>query len=208
MKKKVGLALSLVLALGLVVGGTLALFSSNTNTLKNTFTVGTGVSLDIKEPTWDGEDFDGTTTLPEDQWGKNQATEFSPLDAINKDPQVKNTSDKVNVFAAVEITYTNDKTSAPMDYATLSALATVDFNTTDWEIVQVGNKTVAYYKTALAPGEKTNPVFTKVTIGKDVDENSPNFTINATGYAVQEQGDESIANIKAVINASFDSLTK
>lgn len=203
MKKKIGVGLSLVLALGLVIGGTLALFSNSTATVENTFTVGNGVSLELKEPSWDGNGFTGETTAPPTTLGKETATNFSPLDVIVKDPQVKNTSDKVNVFAAIEISYENTKTNKEMSYADLSAIATIDFNATEWTIEQKGNKTIAYYKGALAPGEKTAPVFSKVTIGKDVDENSPSFDISVKGYAVQESGAATEANIKAVINGEF-----
>lgn len=203
MKKKIGLGLSLVLALGLVIGGTLALFSSSTATLDNTFTVGTGVSLELKEPSWDGSGFTGETTTPPSVLGKDTATNFSPSDVITKDPQVKNTSDKVSVFAAIEITYENTKENKPMSYAELATIATIDFNGTNWTIEHVGNKTIAYYKGALAPGDKTEAVFNNVTISKDVDETSPSFDISVKGYAVQESGAATDANIKAVINGEF-----
>lgn len=165
--------------------------------------IGLGLSLELKEPSWDGVGFTGETTTPPSVLGKDTATNFSPLDVITKDPQVKNTSDKVNVFAAVEITYKNTKENKAMSHAELAAIATIDFDSANWTIEHVGSKTIAYYKGTLAPGEKTEPVFSKVTISKDVDETSPSFDISVKGYAVQESGAETDANIKAVINGKF-----
>lgn len=202
MKKKLTLGICLVLVLGLAVGGTLALFNTQTDVVENTFTVGSGVDIDIKEPAWDGSDFDGTYIPPTgEELGKDTATNFGPTDVINKNPQVKNNSDDISIFAAMEIVYSDGITS----YDDLANFATIDFNTNDWEFN--ATHTVAYYKHALAKGEKTKPVFNTVTIAESADASTlKGFKISVKGYAVQKSGEATIANIKAMLQSEFSNL--
>lgn len=202
--KKFILGLSLVLVLGVAVTGTLALFSSKTNAIDNTFTMGEGVSAELKEPGWDGIEFGtSTATNPNDPTlGKNVAKEFEPGEIIAKNPQIKNTSKTTKVVTAVAISYGGDTN----DYTALSSFATIDFNETNWEFNT--NRTVAYYKGTLAPGGKTEPVFNNVTIKKEATTDTlKNFVITVQGFVVQEDTTGG-ATAKSTLNAVYPELNK
>lgn len=199
--KKLVLGLSLVLVLGLAVTGTLALFSNTTTEVTNTFTMGEGVSAELKEPSWDGVCFtDETCTPTTGELGKDTAGAFEPMDIITKDPQVKNTSKDTNVVVAVEITY-----GKVGSYAELLKFATIDFSN-DWEFN--ATKTVAYYKGTVAPNAKTTPVFTNVTINADATSSTlKDFDIVVKGYVVQEDKTAG-ATVKNTINSVYPALNK
>lgn len=75
----------------------------------------------------------------------------------------------------------------------MNKFADVDWNTKDWTFN--ADYTVAYYKKAVNGGEKTTPVFNKVTIKKgathptginaNTETNMHNFEIKLKGYLTQ-----------------------
>ena len=198
--KKILAGLSLLLIVGLAVGGTLALFNAKTDQLENTFTVGEGIKLELKEPTWNGETFTDEVApdIDNELLGKTIATQFAPGENIPKNPMLKNTSKEVTVYAAMTIDYG----SGIKSYADLEKFATINFNTTDWEFND--NKTVAYYRNKLAVNGKTNPLFTQVSISELANSNNMvDFNINVKGYAVQAVDQ---TDARAAINAEFKEL--
>ena len=182
---------SLALVGAISIGATLAYLSAQTNPMTNTFTAldeGKGLSIQLREPAWDGYDFgeymagdknpDGQTAESADPTlGINEAKNFAPGSTAAKNPQVKNTSTQ-DVWVALTI----DASALP-EY--------VDINGWDksaWKIVDNQDGTyVAYYNTKLAPESKTNAVFESVSIASTVSEveEVPSYNIVIKAYAIQ-----------------------
>lgn len=186
--KKTILALSLAAVLGL--GGTLAYMSSTTNDKQNIFTVGAAISGELREPTWDGDNFtneDNQVVVDTDNLGKDKAVEFVPNRVINKDPAVANTSEGTEAYIGVTIAYTGATSKADLE-----TFATVNWNTTDWDFNE--DYTYAVYKNPVAAGAKTTPLFTTVTINEDATSATmKNFDITLKGYLVQSEGFDTAA---------------
>ncbi|WP_195268138.1 hypothetical protein [Eubacterium sp. 1001713B170207_170306_E7] len=119
MKKKqisilVGIAVTAVVA----IGATLAFLHSTTETKTNTFSSDKNISIQLREPAWDGYGFDskvepdGSSANPEYQGDKllgvNEAKAYVPGQTIYKNPTVKNSGDKnngVNAYVAIKVQY-------------------------------------------------------------------------------------------------------
>lgn len=209
-KKMLTVLTCVVLMAVLFIGGTFALLSAQTDKKTNTFTVGKGISGELKEPEFDGDDFtdEDNKVKPEGDLGKDLALEFVPSREIPKDPAVANTSDETATWVAVTIEYTygtDDKgDSIPATYDKVfgtTGFATVDLNTTDW--IFSADKKVAYYKTVVDAGKKTATLFNTVKIKdnatleeqKDTDGNvtmiaMDNFDIIIKAYLVQAEGSD------------------
>lgn len=158
------IAVSLVTVVG--IGGTLAYLSAATDTKTNVFTMGAGIEGDIDEPNWDPK----------------EAVEYTPGKIIAKDPIILNESADTTdpAFVGAVLTYqvadgTNadgttkwaDTTFADLDqFINIQSgnPLTAGFNTTDWEFS--ADHTKAYYKTKLAAGAATAPIFDAVEIDK------------------------------------------
>lgn len=207
MNKKTKLGLSLALVGILATGGTYAYLQFQTDPVKNTFTFGDNVNGEIKEPNWDGVCFTGEACDIEGT-GKKDAESFTPGQEIAKDPQLKNTS-TVPAYVAVKIEYKGTEEDPTVDsYQKLNKFAEIDWNTKDWTFNE--DHTLAIYNKKLEKGEKTTPVFNKVTIKADAvhpgtDENAENvmhhFEINVKGYFAQadNMGDKnSVEAVKEV----------
>lgn len=208
-KKILVTLLSAGLLVAVTIGGTLAYMQAQTEKKTNVFTVGEGLSGELKEPEWDGIEF-GQTNPPagadkDATLGKNLAVKFVPGRVIPKDPQVKNTSEGTTAWVAVTIAYENAANSK----AAIEKFATIDWNTTDWAFNE--DHTVAYYKTAVASEEKTAPLFTKVTIKEEAntkqgdDLEMKNFDIVLDGYLVQQEGFE---NAETAMKAAYENIFK
>lgn len=198
-KLKTGIvAVSLIAALG--IGGTLAFLSASTQEKENVFTMGEGITGELKEPTWDNDNFTADAlkvAVDTSKLGKNSATKFTPGRVILKDPAVANTSEETPAYVGITIAYGGVST-----WQALNEFADVDWNTTDWTFND--DYTRAILKEDLAAGEKTPTLFNKVTI-KDsavadedkADETHPlmqNFEITLNGYLVQSENSKTPAN--------------
>ncbi len=120
MKKKTIITIGMTaLLLTAVIGTTLALLSARTDEKKNVFSVGQGITGELKEPMWDGENFTdtnntgegvisnkvvGVPAAGEQKLGAEIAKSYYPGSSIPKDPAVANTS-KVDTWIAVTIDY-------------------------------------------------------------------------------------------------------
>lgn len=186
-KKKIVTAIaSLALVGAISIGATLAYLSAQTQTMKNTFTApGTNLSIELREPAWDGYNFgegtnpDGTTANPsyagDETLGITEAANFAPGSVVAKNPMVKNTSTQ-DVWIAVVV----DKTDLP-DYVDIA------WNNTNWTIADTtGDKVIAYYNTTKAANEATEAVFTQVSIANTVSSiTASSFDISVKAYAIQ-----------------------
>ncbi|MEG2800930.1 MAG: SipW-dependent-type signal peptide-containing protein [Longicatena sp.] len=207
MKKKSTLLGTLALAGVLMAGGTYAYLQSTTEQAKNTFTMGAGISGELKEPNWDGECFKGETCNVPTTLGKTKAEKFTPGLTMEKNPIVKNTSTDTPAYVAVTIDYTG-----VTSLADLEKFATIDWSA-DWTFN--ANHTVAYYNNAVAAGEKTAPLFTNVTIKTTATQPSTpaastdmkNFEITLNGYLAQTT-DVADGSIKATLDTVFPDLAK
>lgn len=92
MKNKLFLAItSIALATALVIGGTLMLFTAQTNIAQNVVTMGNNISAVLRE-----HDKNGDTDLVEINY-----TDVEPTQTLIKQPFVKNTGDK-NIYVKME----------------------------------------------------------------------------------------------------------
>lgn len=200
MKKKSLLiaALSLLAVAAIAVGSTFAWLSNQTGPVKNTFTVSQkGITIDLKEPAWDNQTFDGTGTIPAADLGQTKAQNIVPGRVIPKDPQVKNTCDHA-AWVAIKLDYTMGGAAATFE--NLAKQVSLDF-TDAWVAKDAGN-TVFYYKTTLAAGDvTTKALFNNVTVVNTPDmPELQAFDITITAYAVQAEGVADLAAAKPLLD--------
>lgn len=142
----------------IATGGTLAYFTNQTGEKANVFTMGSGVSAELKEPTWDADPFTNELA-PGGPLGKELANNFYPGLDIPKDPAIKNTSES-DIYVAIKLDYKSS--GAASDFATLDKFININFDNTDWTLLN--DNTTAYYRFPLGRDGKTSPLFDKVTI--------------------------------------------
>lgn len=188
MKKKLAVSiLSLALVATMAIGGTLAYMSATTGEKENRFIAAAGISGQIAEPKWDGKDFDGTDVAqPISPLGKELAQTYYPTLVIPKDPTLKNTSEDLDVWMAMKVTYVSNEEESAVDARDYVDTIQMDGN---WELVNVkGTDSEFYlYKTTVAKENgTTTPLFNEVTIKSTLLNNYlENFKIHVSGYAVQ-----------------------
>lgn len=153
---------------------------------------------ELREPLWSAADqFKGETpmTLPAgEKYGEVAAKDFLPGRKINKNPILKNTGTKHDIYVGmiVECDATSTLTLGELEGG---KLISVNYNTTDWEEVTPSganpDKRYFIYRHTLAKGEKTTPLFTHVTIGKNTDSLLPTDKWNLTvhSYITQAEND-------------------
>ena len=189
-KRSFIMILSLVLVLGLAVGGTVAYLTAQSETVTNTFTVG-NIKIALNEHE------DGTATS-EVVTSRNDF-KVVPGGTDAKDPfvTVKKTSEPCYVYVSVENTLVIDN----------SVVCTPNINTDNWipvatKTAENGATTVLYrYKDKVdaASADQILPVFTTVTYSEgilaDKIEQLNNKTITLKAYAHQSEnlGENAIA---------------
>lgn len=179
---------SLVLCAVVAIGATFAYFFTSTETKTNTFTMSSGIKIELAEPTFDNKNYNGTSAnILDSQLGNVLSQNFVPGRVIPKDPSVKNASTTDSVWIAIKLDYIVNDLSAT--YADLANFAYVNFDTdaTAGEWKANDDNTIFYYKTAVPAGINTSELFTTVTINNDADAYHP-FDIKVTAYAVQAEG--------------------
>lgn len=219
-----------LIALGLVaivgIGGTLAYFSQKTEEKQNVFTMGAGLTGELKEPAWDNVDFGGGSAgIEEGKLGEKLAENFTPGLEIPKDPAIKNTTvtdegKAADAWVAIKIKYVGADRETATTYAALDKFINVTFGD-KWTLND--DKTIAYYNVKLTAGETTQDLFSKVVIDNkaitqsqydneqynqslysDVDPASnyimSNFNIELQGYLVQTDG---FNNAQAAMAAAY-----
>ena len=171
-KKVVSLCLVALLAMGTLIGGTMAYFTDSDDAT-NTFTVG-NVSIDLTEPEWDKS-------------GSQDAPEVYPGEALAKDPTV--TNDGANpCFVRIEVT----------GWDCLKPAGNITYRT-DYVPEKLGENWVLhtdgyfYYTKVLAIDETTDALFDQIVIPTNLEngDGTEEFNIEVKAYAVQAQGAKS-----------------
>lgn len=101
----------------IIAGVTFAYLNSVTETAENTFSSNRNLTLELKEPAWDGYEFGdiypegvipGSQVNPnstEQTLGILKAKNYYPGDSLNKNPAVKNTSEEESEYIAIKVEY-------------------------------------------------------------------------------------------------------
>lgn len=222
MKKKI-LVLSLVVSLVAItaLGVTLAYFTATRN-VTNTFTMG-NIDIMLREPTWDGYDFDDATTpaLPANPAAGNEGLGFyvakplMPGDVANKDPQVKNTGDHP-AYILLELTSAIDLNSTTDAFTLGNSKLAGNFsgtlpNNDNWYVVHTEGipgsyTTILIYGKTLAKGQVTNAPFTSIGLPTDFTTEDrgdlDEFNISVTAHAIQVDN----LSAQAAVGALFPDL--
>lgn len=207
MSKRKTIAVAIILALILLIGGMLAYFT-DTDTKTNEFTLGKNVDIELKE----------------DHFVENDAKDLHPNATVTKDPTIHNktTDTPAYVFAEVVVPCYDTNagaTGTTPNYAPLFSLNGAYAQSTDanygWEKISSSetangtDKTITYvyaWKTSsgltqLAGNATTTPVFSSVTLEPTLTQEqkatasaTPNIVVNA--YAIQT--DEITGTPKAI----------
>lgn len=196
MKKKLTMVVSLLLVMALSIGGTLAYLTDKTDTVKNTFTIGS-ITLTLAEE----------GAVKNDETGVYEKSyKIIPGTEVAKEPKLTVTkgSEECYVYALVDNTLNlNDGTAA----------ATLDINTGKWvEVAKKGTATLYKFNTTVdvldASADWTESVFTKVTYSNAITEDTigqlAGKTITIKGFAHQTAGvDASTADAAAKTQFGF-----
>lgn len=168
MNKKKTIAVAIVLALILLIGGMLAYFT-DTDSATNTFTIG-NVDISLTEPLWDALDDEDNNNIPD------VAESITPGATIDKDPTINNisTTNGAYVFAKVVVPAL-DATTPLFTYETNTGwaeLGTAKYDATAKTITHVYAYGSASAMTELekatsatAPTSTSSAVFSSVTLG-------------------------------------------
>ena len=165
MKRKLLIIALCMVLVTMSVAGSLAYFSEKSEIVHNIITTGS-VEIEINETDENGDPFEDVEgAMPGGSYGKVVT--------------VKNTGAGA---AYVRMLVSTSVTMADGTQGDVS-LISLDINTADWEL----KDGFYYYKSALAPGEETAPLFTEVSISGDMDNDYQSSTINVdvSAQAVQ-----------------------
>ena len=174
-------AVALLMLCGLSVGFTAAYLSSDPGTAVNVITVGS-VDIRLEEPSWDPE----------------KAQELHPREQTAKDPLIVNTGENpARVFLEIRVPVKDlalvsddGKKMEPK----ICRLFTYTAEEKYWELIHeevkggTANQVFAYRR-ILNPGEKTEPLFTTVSVANYLEgsvDPEEKFTIGITAKAIQD----------------------
>lgn len=202
------IAMSITAVLG--IGFTLAYLHDETETKQNVFTSNKKISIQLREPSWDGYQFtdlpggDGTAAKPGisetdlEGLGVAMAQGYVPGQHIPKDPQVKNngeTADGISSYIALKVQYFDDQ-DQQVSYDTFKnnylAEPGIEFNT-NWTLIADSDdgSQIYFYNNILKVGEDTskNPLFKEVPLSLGLEPKAdgtlPKFEIKVTAYGIQ-----------------------
>lgn len=209
MSKKKTIAVAVVLALVLIIGGMLAYFT-DTETKTNVFTLGDNVEISLTETGWTQ---DGQTS----NWTRTEAQGVHPGTKVAKDPTINNDSTTTPAYVFAKITvpcYASTGTTVDTPLYKLlnssdAALVTTvgSAGNAGWTLISVSSidttaKTITYVyaysngttMTSLAENTSTTtPVFSKVQVDpnltaaqKTTASATPNIEVKA--YGIQTDG--------------------
>lgn len=195
MSKKKKIILCLIAAAAVLgIGMTMALLSFTTNTKVNAFSSSKNIAIRLREPNWDGYDFndstdpDGTKVNPNysgdaTQLGLKQARSYQPGQVINKNPTVMNIGTEVNksvpCYVALKVQYynvtkngnTTTETQISYDdfksnYLTDGGIVFDTTATTGWTLIgsKTGQDQVYKYNSILQNSQTTSPLFKTVPL--------------------------------------------
>ncbi|MDL2258823.1 SipW-dependent-type signal peptide-containing protein [Eubacteriales bacterium OttesenSCG-928-K08] len=210
-KKKLRIALAISLVAVLIVGATWAYLSDVTQKKKNVFTFSSGLTAELYEPEWDGEDENGQTTPADNpDLGKNKADDILPGAVLPKNPYIINTCN-VDEFVAMKVTFRHAKDGFELtedQMELLNQMMSLDIDSTNWFLYKGGeNSPIFYYMyrgtptgTAnglqpgtLQPGLKTHELFTEVTFDIGIDNDEMNWL---SGLGTLELGGKDIPGLR------------
>lgn len=198
-KKSILLTLTaVVLAMAIGVGGTIAYFTSTTEDVKNTFTVGNvAITLDEAEVTYANDKW----TAGEDRVQSNTYENVYPGAELPKDPTIHVAADSQDAYVAMKVVISKAAAWKALaeDHASLNDLETVfeGYTEADWSKIaatEQGDNLVYVYmweQGKVSAGDDLT-LFTAMNIPAELSsqeiETLDGFTVTATGYAVQAQG--------------------
>lgn len=217
MKRKMKIAMLLVVMLSIgMLSATFALFHQNTELKENVFTASSGLSISLREPSWDGYDFDdkvpgipGTQKNPESKdtsLGIDLAQQYMPGDHIKKDPTLKNEQGSENAWVAIKVEfYNHDGTLISQEqFEKEYGMITINDKFT---LIEANTKYSLYaYNDILKAGDKSEALFNEVVVNEDiafVKGGLPSFKVKTSGYAVQSKGvnkEKALKQFKTMMN--------
>lgn len=181
----------------LTAGVTLAILTQITETATNTFSSSKSIAIKLREPSWDGFNFDkdytsapGTVVNPEfegnkDTLGLSMASEYVPGDIIPKDPTVKNTSRDEEVYVALKATFYKgvyDSQNNEWSYVQIpytgtqegvayftSLYGTVEIDSEWTKISEANNDQLFFYEKTLGVNGETPALFENVKLKLDIE---------------------------------------
>lgn len=169
-KKRVALIATIVCCIAMVAAGSLAYFNAQ-ETAKNVITTG-ALKMALHDETTDGKPF------PEDG-----ISGVVPATTVDKKVYVENVGNvDMYVRIALDKVITPAKGSqAELDFSNI----TLDIDSSKW----TEKDGYYYYNRALKPGEKTEPLFTKVSFGAELgnDYMDAKVVIDVDAQAVQSK---------------------
>ncbi len=189
MNKKKTIAVAIVLALVLLIGGMLAFFT-DTDTKTNVFVLGDNIEISLSETEWDPDDANG----------------IHPGAVVDKNPIITNdsTTTPAYVFAEVIVPCYDADIDGTID----TPLFSLDTIGAGWTLMSTGtidqtNKTRTYVynygtasgMTSLGAGASTTAVFSTVTLDehltaaqKATASSTTNIVVNAYGIQIDNLG--------------------
>ena len=199
MNNKKTIAVAIVLALILLIGGMLAYFT-DTDTKTNVFVLGDNVEI----------------SLSEDNWDEDEANGIHPGAEVDKDPVITNDSSTTPAYVFAEVIVpcydSDDDTVVDAPLFTLNTIgsgwtlmSTSSVDTTNKTITYVYNYGTSSGMTSLAAGADTTAVFSSVTLEptltaaqKATAPSNVNIVVNAYGIQTDELGVTSPSQIYAL----------
>ena len=200
-KKSILLTLTAaVLAMAVGVGGTIAYFTSTTENVKNTFTVGNvAITLDEAKVTY----ADDVWTAGEERVQSNTYENVYPGAELPKDPTIHVAADSQDAYVAMKVVISEAGAWLALagDHPTLNNLENVfeGYIEADWSKIAFNYDEAADTLTYVYMWEQGKvsagddlTLFTAMNIPKELSSEEiatiDGFTVTATGYAVQAQG--------------------
>lgn len=201
MKKKKTVLAAIILLLMFVVGGAIAYFT-DTDTVTNTFTIGS-VDITLTEDGWDALADTNNNDIPD------AAEDMLPGESVTKDPTINNVSTKNPAYVFVKVEVPCTTIVAPAVTSEEIFTYTVNSGWTELSTAAVactsgGTATHVYYYgtngtlTALAkaadastPTSTSNPLFSSISLLGTLKGNeglSGQKQVVVTGYGIQTEG--------------------
>ena len=200
-KKSILLTLTaVVLAMAIGVGGTIAYFTSTTEDVKNTFTVGNvAITLDEAKVNYADDKWTPDKSVP--RVTENTYENVYPGAHLPKDPTIHVAADSQDAYVAMKVVISKAAAWKALaeDHASLNNLETVfeGYTEADWTKIaatEQGDTLVYVYmwEQGKVSAGADLCLFTAMNIPTELSSAEiatiDGFTVTATGYAVQAQG--------------------
>ena len=197
MNRRKTIAVAIVLALVLLIGGMIAYFT-DTDVATNEFTLGDEVDIAISETGW-------TNTAGTTNWTNAAAQGIHPGAVVPKAPSIVNESTTTPAYVFAEVVVPcYASTGTTVDTPLFTFIANSGWTLVETSSIDTTNKTITYVyaygsssaMTSLAASATTSTaVFSEVTLAptltaaqKDTASATPNIVINAYGIQTDNVG--------------------